>query len=398
MTSPVPPPHQAHSFARRFALLAASSMTVMAGATISPSLPEIRAHFADLPDVDLLTRLVLTMPAIFIALCAPVAGAVVDRFGRKRLLLASVLLYVAAGSSGLWLDTLPQFLIGRALLGVAVAGVMTAATTLIGDYFSGPERERFMGLQAAFMGYGGVLFLTFGGLLADFHWRGAFLIYLVPLALLPVIALAVGEPKTDIRRPDDAPAPDHLPIGVIALVYAIAVFNSVLFYFVPVQLPFFLRSVGIEGASLAGISAACGILVAATVPLFFQALRRRFSPPALFALSFIVMGAGYGLLGQATSLPQVLAAMVLTGLGMGPIMANMSVWLMSVTPPSHRGRVIGGLTTGIFVGQFLSPMASQPLVDHVGLAGMYEVGGAVLGGAGLAFAVYALIWRWQKAP
>jgi len=39
---------------------------------------------------------------------------------------------------------------------------MVTATTLIADYYSGPARAAFMGLQAGFMGLGGVLFLTLG--------------------------------------------------------------------------------------------------------------------------------------------------------------------------------------------------------------------------------------------
>jgi MFS family permease len=50
----------------------------------------------------------------------------------------------------------------RQVLGLAVAGVMVSATTLIADYYSGPARAAFMGLQAGFMGLGGVVFLTLG--------------------------------------------------------------------------------------------------------------------------------------------------------------------------------------------------------------------------------------------
>lgn len=141
----------------KITLLLVSTLTVMSGATISPSLPAMQAHFSDVPNADFWVRLVLTVPALFIVIGSPIAGQIVDKIGRKPLLLGSAILYGFAGSSGFLLNSLFAILIGRALLGLAVAGVMVSATTLIADYYQGDARASFMGLQAAFMGFGGVL-------------------------------------------------------------------------------------------------------------------------------------------------------------------------------------------------------------------------------------------------
>jgi hypothetical protein len=45
-------------------LLLSSSLTVMAGATIAPSLPAMRDYFAATPNTDFWVRLVLTVPAL----------------------------------------------------------------------------------------------------------------------------------------------------------------------------------------------------------------------------------------------------------------------------------------------------------------------------------------------
>jgi MFS family permease len=144
-------------------LMMISTLTVMAGATISPSLPTMREHFATLPNADYLVRLALTLPALFIAIGAPLVGIIIDRLGRKPLLLLALGLYGIAGASGFVLNDLNWLLVGRAFLGVSVAGIMTIATTLIADYYTGATRAQFLGLQASFMGLGGVLFLILGG-------------------------------------------------------------------------------------------------------------------------------------------------------------------------------------------------------------------------------------------
>jgi hypothetical protein len=55
-------------------LLLTSTFTVMAWTMIAPALPSIQAHFAEVANVAFWVRLVLTLPALFIAASAPIAG------------------------------------------------------------------------------------------------------------------------------------------------------------------------------------------------------------------------------------------------------------------------------------------------------------------------------------
>src|SRR5690606_40866858 len=71
---------------RTLTLLGASALTVMSGSTIAPALPALREHFAGEPGIDLLVRLVLSMPALIIALTAPLVGLLADRLSKQRVL------------------------------------------------------------------------------------------------------------------------------------------------------------------------------------------------------------------------------------------------------------------------------------------------------------------------
>ena len=79
-----------------------------------------------------------------------------------------------------------MILISSAVLGIAVGMSMTIVITLIADYFEGMERQKFVGLQIAFMSLGGIIFIGLGGVLADIGWRYPFLIYLFSLLVLPL--------------------------------------------------------------------------------------------------------------------------------------------------------------------------------------------------------------------
>ncbi|MEQ8966542.1 MAG: MFS transporter [Azospirillaceae bacterium] len=396
-----------HAGAVKVVLLLASSLTVMSGATISPSLPALREHFIDVERVDLMVRLVLTLPALFIALCSMAAGAVIDRFGRRRMILAATALYAVAGSAGLYIESIGALMASRALLGVAVAGVMTTASTLAGDYFAGPERERFLGFQASFMAFGGVVFLIAGGALADWHWRGPFGVYGLALLLLPAMAILLSEPARAGRAsPGDHASDDAtqgaawqdtddraVPTGLMALLYGLAVLHMILFYALPVQLPFFLGELELGGPAASGAALASATLVAATVSLFFRVLRRFMNHRAIFALSFGALGAGLVILSLADAYPMVLLAMVVSGFGLGALMPNYMVILMARAPERVRGRAVGGLTTAIFLGQFVSPLITQPLAGALGLAGGFAATGALSVAIGAVFVWLSLRGR-----
>lgn len=375
-------------------LLLCSSFTVMAGATIAPALPTIEKVFHAHPQAELLTRLVLTIPAIFIAVGAPLVGVLLDRYGRKPVLLISLVLYALGGCSGLVADSLFGLLIGRAVLGLAVAGVMSATTTLIGDYFQGPLLQRFMGMQAAFMGYGGIVFLALGGLLAGIHWRGPFWIYAAPLVVLPAVFWSVTESHPKQLAKDHVKIPiKDLPLKTLSRIYLIALLGMLLFYILPVQVPFHLKIIGENDPMMVGFYLACINIFGATVSSQYSRLRRRFSIQSIFVLMFLLMGTGYFFIALSDSVPMLVLGLMISGTGLGMLFPNLNVWLANIAPSEWRGRLVGGMMSFIFIGQFLTPFFSQTVAAHYGIANSILAGGMVLFGLGLLFLLRGWVFR-----
>lgn len=359
---------------RNWTILLGSTMTVMAGATIAPALPGMSIVFADVPNADFLVKMVLTIPALLIAIAAPFFGVLLDRWGRKPILIFSVLLYGLSGTAGYFLQTLSSILISRALLGLAVAGIMSGFTTLVADYFEGPERNAFMGYQAGVMGFGGVTFLLLGGLLADVGWRFPFLVYLFAFIVLPGVLFAITEPKF---KPAAAQADDGSPStpirkNIIGLIFVIAFLNMMIFYMVPVQLPFFLS--GISSGMLGGALAAQS-LVAAVISLQFHRFKARLSFQRVAALSFASLGIGFLFIAYAPGFPLVVLGLLIGGIGLGLIVPNLNLWLVSEIPVNVRGKAVGAMTAAIFLGQFISPIATEPLIETIGMGGVFAASG-----------------------
>lgn len=378
-------PAISNTTARNLTVLVGSTLTILAATVISPSLPEMSAHFQDVPNAEFLVRLSLTLPALFVAVSAPFAGLLLDRVGRKPVLIAALILYGAAGASGFVVESLAGILVGRAVLGLAIAGVMSSFTTLIVDYFSGPRLNQYMGYQGAFIGLGGLVYLSLAGVLADVGWRDPFLIYLFAFVVLLGVLLVVEEPKVSPDAADDSNRA-HDPalfVRTVALIYVLAIAAMIILFVFLVQLPFYLSAVAGASNTQVGLALALQAPTSVMTALLFRRIRERLSFQGITALIFLALGINHVIVALTVDYGLILIAMVIGGLGLGLLAPNFSVWLASVIPHHVRGRAVGGLTAAIFVGQFISPIAAQPVVQLVGMAGTF----GVAAGASLLVAV-----------
>lgn len=347
---------------RNATILLGSTLTAMAGATISPTLPQIYMAFAEHPNADLLVRLVLTLPALFIAIFAPFMGYLLDNLGRKPVLLFSVVLYGIAGSSGFYLDSIEHILVSRALLGIAVAGIMSGFTTLIGDYFQGTDLARFMGKQSAFVAFGGVFFVIAGGFLTDVGWQYPFLTYVAALALIPSLMLTIHDaphcPK--MRKATPIKSINWLSVSKI---YFIAFIVMALYYTIPVQFAFYLNTQSPTSGSMVGAILAASSLVTAFTSLQTHRIAATFSRSQIFVLAYASMALGFLIIGMGSNILVITLGALIFGLGVGGWLPNINVTLMMNVTPATRGKLVGGFTMAFFLGQFFSPLLSQPIIS-----------------------------------
>lgn len=356
----------------------------------------MEAHFSAVPGVSLLVPLVLTAPALSIAVAAPLSGAIMDRWGRRPVLLTSLVIVGLAGSAGYALPSLPAILASRVVLGLGVAGSITASTALISDYLSGQERDRYLGYQSAVIWFGGTLFSQVGGLLADRHWRDPFLLFLAALAVVPMALLCVPEPDRGSapERTSSPPTPERTRsssaasgrLGLrLAVPYLVALLRTAAFFVIVVHLPFYLSSHFGAGGAQIGTALAVMNLSAGAAGMAYGPLAKRFPLSSLFAGIFLAMAAGYLILGLATGYPIILAGLIAAGAANGVVVPHLTLWLILMVPPATRGRAFGSLTTAIHLGQFVSPILVAPISGRFALSGAYLACAGLLVGMALLF-------------
>ena len=123
---------------------------VLGNSMVIPVLPEIKSAFG-LSDFQL--SLIITLFSVPAGLIIPLAGFLSDHYGRKKIIIPSLVLYglggLVAGLGALMLQerAFSVILAGRVLQGIGAAGTAPIAMALCGDLFSGKERSKTLGLS-----------------------------------------------------------------------------------------------------------------------------------------------------------------------------------------------------------------------------------------------------------
>ncbi|RBP80563.1 MFS transporter [Marinomonas rhizomae] len=362
---------------RALCLLLISTLTVMSNITIAPALPGLANEFSGTPETDFLVKMLLPIPALFVVIFAPVFGWTADRFGRRNQIIIATIVFSITGAAGAQLQGLEAIAISRAILGICVAGLMTAVTSLISDYYSGQKRSQFMGLQQAFSSVGGILFIVTAGYLANTSARLSFYIYAVAILFVPLIFLSITENKHIVHLSDHQQDNKNTRwkrplIGCSILIFC----HFMVFYILPTQIPFFMLEIGITDPSKSGLAIGVGTFLSALSSIFFGKLVAKIQSYGVALIGFIAMGLGMLVLSQAASFSLVILGCGLMGICMGLVMPNFMAKGMELVPSNKRGLASGVLTNSIFIGQFVSPFITSALITKLGYSDFYFLAGA----------------------
>ena len=370
--------------AQGIALMAILAMPTLALAALVPSLPQLFQQFSSVPNFQLLVPMIITVPSLCVALFSGVMGAIADRWGRRKLLLAALFAFALLGLAPLMFDSLLLIVASRVVVGLAEAAILTVGNALMGDYFEGEQRTKWLGYQNMFAPFIGSAILLSGGFLAGLHWRYPFLLYLSGFAVLVLVWLVCWEPgKQTTQAAQPAAETASFPWRVSLLVCGVTVLFSLVFFVQAVQHGRIFGDMGVaspERISVLATVASLGTVLGGYLFKRFSSLTVQQWMMAILAL----YGVSYIGIALAPNLTIGLPLDVLGQVGGGLMVPVLVTWALQHYGFEHRGRGMGLWGGAFFLGQFLSP----PLLTLIGSAGLSFLGSvAVMGVACLIMAI-----------
>ncbi|MFD7431748.1 MFS transporter [Streptomyces sp. NPDC059818] len=160
---------------------------------------------------------------VFAALMLP-AGLLGDRFGRRRMLITGLGVFLVGSLIGTLADDVPTVIAARVVMGVGGALVMPLALAVLPSLFGEPkDRMKAIGIVSAASALGLPLGPILGGWLLDHFWWGSVFLVNIPMVGIGVAACVFLLPET---RDPAAPRVDIVSTvltatGLGALIYAV---------------------------------------------------------------------------------------------------------------------------------------------------------------------------------
>jgi ACDE family multidrug resistance protein len=359
---------------------------ILANTLVGPAIPDILDAF-DQPDARAgLFVAAGTLPGIVMA---PIIGVLADRFGRRAVLVPCL---VAFGLFGLLSAFAPSFealLALRLLQGLGSAGLINLAVVLIGDHWTGIERARLVGQNAAVLTASLAIFPPIGGLLTELGgWRLSF----APYAIGLVTAGAVHR-RLDAARPAGGVTVRAQLGGARVAVRHRDVLGSISIGFVIFMLIFglFLTALPLHlerefglGPALRGLVIAAPALTSTIAALRLGRLRARFGAVTLLTGASVLFTVAFVVIGVAGTLPLLVAGTMLYGAGEGVFIPTLQDVVSGASPPAQRGAVVAVWVGAARAGQTVGPLATAGIYGAIGTGATFVVGGLVAAGLAVA--------------
>lgn len=367
-----------------------------------------------------------------------IAGALADRYGRRRVLLAGNMAFAVMSLGCAFAGGSATLCAARALQGASAAFVITGALASLSLAYPRPtERARAFGLLGMTTGAAMVLGPSFGGFLAAaFGWRAVFLVNLpICLAVARTVPLRVSETFDPEGRPLDIPGVALLSGSLLACVLAlldgsasvltramllsgalglgflfvrrqfrqtrpmldpalvtrreplgiacVLVALSIGYWSVLVYLPLALKAVYAISTEAIGLAMLALTMPMLGLPPLGARLAVLWGWPRLFAFGLLVLAAGTTALALMLHwhrpLAETLTAMLVAASGAGLINAQVSSALIASGPAAQAG----------MTSSFSSTLRQIGFALGIALLGAVESTGTEGGSFALAFAVAA---------
>lgn len=305
---------------------------------------------------------------VFAALMLP-AGLLGDRFGRRRMLITGLGIFLAGSLLGSLAGDVNAVIAARAVMGVGAALVTPLALSVLPSLFGSDERTKAIGIISAASALGMPLGPIIGGWLLNHFWWGSVFLVNVPMAAIGIAACVLLLPETrDPASPKvDIVSTALTATGLGALIYAIIEAPTRGWGDPPPLLK------GVGGPPVLAMFVAAVALIAALVLRERKAVRPMLDMTLLAHRGFLFNTLAatlvmFVLSGLLFVLPQYLQAVLGhdalgTGVRLLPMMGGLMIAARGAQPVVARFGPRAVVTAGLVVLAFAALLGSRTTVD-----------------------------------
>ncbi|MFQ5815756.1 MAG: MFS transporter [Candidatus Hydrothermarchaeaceae archaeon] len=351
-------------------------MAVIGVALIAPAFPRMAEVLGvSKASIGLLIT-AFTLPGVFLA---TTVGVLSDRYGRKKVLIPSLLLFGLAGGACAFTRDFKVLVLLRVFQGIGASGLASLGTTLIGDIYEGRERADAMGYNASVLSMGTASYPFIGGVLASIAWYYPFYVFFIAIPIGLIVLLYLENPEPE-HRPEmrgylkgalksvlNLKAAGAFGAGVLTFIF---LYGAYLTYF-----PILLAEAFHAGPFIIGVLLSAMSITTAIVSSQSGRISSRISQATAIKIAFLLYGLALLILPLMDRLWLFLLPAMIFGTAMGLNIPALMTLVAGLAPTEQRGAVMSINATMLRIGQTLGPPVAGLAFLYLGIKGVfYSIG------------------------
>ena len=350
-------------------------------------------------DLDLWTAATASVSGLAMGVASPIWGLLGDRYGRKPMLIRSMVGGALTVGLIYFAHTPTELLVLRFLQG-ATSGTVAAATALVAAETPRSRVGWALGVVTSAVALGGAIGPVVGGFAgAVFGLRLVFLGggVLLLLSLVPVVLIVRESPRVRKSGPrisalaliGQRPGAKKALTVLIGAQGLISVANSATQQLVVLRLLEMLSS-GV--AAVTGIGFGLAGIASSGAAVFYTNVTRRLGYVRTTAIASVMVAVAVAIIGTAPWVALVIVGIALNGMFSGVVIPATASMIGLETPPEAQSTVFGLNASSVAFGFCFGPLIGG------GVAATLGVPAALLVIAGLSLVLAVVIWTGAREP
>ena len=308
--------------------------------SINPVVPNIATGLNTSPQEIGLIMTAFLLPTI---VGSPIGGALADRFGRKKILIPSLILFGIGGILCALASNFRSLVEWRFLTGIGAASLESVELTLISGLYSGKMLTGAMGFNSAMIGVAATVYPLIGGALAALNWRYPFLLSVLALPLALLIATKLKLP-TQQKSTENLDWKSYLKntwinlknpqvIGLLFTVFSMFIIElGACYIYLPIYAGQFLGASGTQIGILLSSDSIAFALAASQLGL----LVRWFSEKSLIVVGFVICGLSLLTIPAIHNVWLLLIPCTIAGASQALVLPPLQSMLAAIAPEGYR--------------------------------------------------------------
>ena len=342
---------------------------------IAPALPSVRDAFnISTSDIGLVMAAYSAPGIIFI----PVMGILADRYGKKKVLLPSMLLFAVGGTACAVANNTETLLLFRFLQGIGACALATINVSWAADLFEDDERIKIMGYIGATQNIGSGILPIIGGILASIAWFYPFLISLIVLPL-GMYLLIFMEKESQEKIAKSANTKNFITYAwqrlndkiVIEIVFMTGAFIFIGFGALITYLPIFLKDTFDTPETIIGIIVGSRAVMGVITATRLSIITKYFSYRIIIFVSFLTLAVGMLIIPYSNNQWVIISTTMCYGGAFGLLRPSLQYLLLEHAPTNLRSTFASASNFGLRLSQTLSPIFAGLYLTFGSFEGLY---------------------------